>query len=205
MKPVRLFLTTLLLALLSSFAFAQTEQSTPSAPLCVPKPFGLGTYSHVERIEGVGVWSVHYCPHEWEYKPEFLGKLDGTHYKHPDIANMSMTQVYNAYWSANITLPITHESMAALYAPALKWAIENRPPRWIIKPIAPATTRPLYLRTSATTIGAATGETAGAGLHCLCNDPATRVVTAVKTTYCPVASGQPADRIEVAVCSKVNP
>jgi hypothetical protein len=194
--------TLILAAILAIAASQASAQSTPAAPMCVPKPFGLGTYSHVERVEGVGVWSVHFCPHEWEYKPEFLAKLDGTNYKHPDISGMSMTQVYNAYWSANVTLPITHESMAALYAPALAWAIENKPPRWIIKPVAPATDRPLYLRTSATTVGTVEVGRAGAGLHCICTDATQRVVTAAKTTYCPVASGQPADRIEVAVCSK---
>jgi hypothetical protein len=205
MKPFRLFFAALLLALFSSVAIAQTTAPPTPTLDCEPKPVGTGTYSHVESMPGVGTWSVHFCPGEWDYKAQFLLKRSGYELTWPDMTGKTVGQIYRAAWQANVTLHPTDITLRDLYTPALAWAIENKPARWIINPISPATTRPLYLRTSATTVGAATGATAGAGLHCDCTDAATRVVTSTKTTYCPVASGQPADRIEVAVCSKVSP
>lgn len=177
-----------------------------AAPRCEPAPIGTGTYSHVEQVDGVGEWAVHYCRTQCAWEPQVSVRAAGYQLRWPSVTEqqgMTARQLYRSVWELNATTPMNDPALLPLSAKALRWAIDNEPDRpacTVAPTTSTATTRPAYVLDGNGRLGHLSTNRAVIGARCLCA-PGQRVIGQDgSATYCAWAGAQIEPVTEVAVC-----
>lgn len=177
-----------------------------AAPRCEPAPIGQGTYSHIEHVEGVGEWAVHFCRTQCAWEPQISVRAVNYQLRWPSVAEqqgMTARQLYQSVWDLNVSTPMNDPALSSLSAKALRWATDNEPARPACS-VAPttstATTRPAYVLDGNGKLGHLSTNRATIGAICNCS-PGQRIIgTDGTATYCAWQGAQIEPVTEVAVC-----
>jgi hypothetical protein len=170
-------------------------------PPCQPHPIGAGSRPYTGKTDE-GEWAYWWCPDPYAPRAGMLLRRAERALRHPNVEGLGLRETWDAYLDANVDLPLSHPSLAGLYAAAKAHMASTRPPDpvWEVQADGDARTRPAFRLLPDGRRGPQLETRAGVGLHCICHAARWRVVEGSQT-YCAFVSGQRPPDIEITLCT----
>jgi hypothetical protein len=153
-----------------------------------------GTTPHAD-----GEWAYWFCPDPYKVAYVVTARHKDTQFKVPATDGMTVPQMLEAIWTANVATSLGDPKLLPLTQAAVDHLSGRLPPvpKWAVAKNGTTTTRPVYLRNENGTLGALVKDArATVGAECTCSADGGRVVSG-SSTYC--AFG-PEDPVRVTLC-----
>jgi hypothetical protein len=176
-----------------------------AVPQCWPKPVGTGSYmttSTGTTVHPDGEWAYWFCPDPYAISFVITARHKDTQFQTPNTDGMTVVQMLEAIWAANIDASLGDPRLTGLRDAAIAHLQTNKPPapKWAVAKNGTTLTRPVYARNADGTLGPlVSGVRAPVGAECFVSSAALRVVSG-SSTYGAIKLGEP---VQVTLCKPV--